>query len=157
MKVTPKAIGFILGLTLAILTSLSALATTSSQIQGTWKSLREYSKSGALNPSGDEYQMKMELVFDGQNHFSLKHTLTAPNAGDSQESLYTGDYKIQGDQILASATALQMNYQGSSMQLPLNPARLVLMQVTGILDDKMTIQMAGEDLYIEFERTPSAP
>jgi hypothetical protein len=157
MKATPKVIRFVLGLALSVLTSVSALATTSSQIQGTWKSLREYSKSGVLNPSGDEYQMKMELVFDSQSHFSLKHTLTAPNGGDSQESLYTGDYKIQGDQILARATALKMDYQGSSMQLALNPARLVLMQVTGLLDDKMTIQMAGEDLYIEFERVHSVP
>jgi len=157
MKSFKQLLGFkLLIAALFSVLALSAHAASLSQIKGEWESVRQYSKTQENLPDANHYQMKMNLQLKDENQFSMIQELTFQNTS-SHESTYQGTYVFAQDQILTSATSLQVQFQGGQKQMDLNPPSQLLLTVVRVDGDLMTLQMGGEDLYIDFKRAVAAP
>lgn len=134
--------------------STLAQAYTVSDIQGQWKSVSIHTANGGSVPGADK--MEMMLKFAGPDQFSMTQRLGASN-GQSYKRLFQGTFEFKSSDILlalATSETVTLESTGKTATTPLSPAYPLMLTIKSANSGLMTIQFAGQDMYIDFEKTP---
>ena len=124
---------------MALFVANSAFAFTASDIAGKWKSA----------PEGAN-QLTRAFQFGNQGEFTMQQSMQLENVEYS--SVYRGTYVMVNDEIMATATSVEMTVQGQSRQVPLSPGSGVVIDVIQCSGEAITLQMGKENLFINLQR-----
>ena len=134
---------------LVLMASSALAAVQGTELEGSWQSTKVYSGVANTNPS-DEVSVQMSLQFGPQNQIFFQQTMSTELG--TQTNSFEGTYSLDEDRIVAAFTKMTVSFQGQQKDFPLVPPRLTLFDITQFGNQKMTVEIGGEDQFVDFQK-----